>query len=51
MVNPAGIVMVSFCPVCGRDDRYKPFTGKSHFSRCEKCKGELVKLVYVLSEQ
>ena len=40
-----------WCPLCGRDDRYKPFTGGQHYIRGKKCGGIPVKVTYVLKEK
>lgn len=39
-------VTVKVCPVCGRNDRYTPFTGKSHFAKGERCPGQPVAVTY-----
>lgn len=39
MKKPPKIVTILFCDECGRDDRYRAFTGKSHWARDGKCKG------------
>lgn len=37
--HPPNDVSILFCPVCGRDDRYTPFTGKGHFNGGVRCPG------------
>lgn len=34
------------CPICGRHDRYTPFTGRSHFKTGGKCSGTPEEIVY-----
>lgn len=46
-MKPPVTLTMRWCPVCGRDDRFKPFTGKSHFTRGDRCLGKPVVLTYV----
>lgn len=47
MSDPPATVTIKWCPVCGRDDRFQVFTGKSHFARGERCSGQPVAVKYV----
>jgi hypothetical protein len=46
VTKPPVALKLRFCPVCGQDDRYQPFTGKSHFSRGERCEGHPIIVHY-----
>lgn len=41
-------VTLLICPVCGRDDRFRPFTGKRHFNGGEPCEGQPIRWTYRL---
>ena len=43
---PPASISIRFCPVCGRDDRFQPFTGKSHFAMGDRCSGTPVDVLY-----
>lgn len=43
---PPSTLTIKFCPQCGRDDRFMPFTGKSHFTRGLKCPGIPIEITY-----
>lgn len=45
-MEPPPEIAIKWCPVCGRDDRYQIFTGKSHFSGRDRCAGQPVAVVY-----
>jgi hypothetical protein len=49
MRYPAQSISIIWCPVCGRDDRVIPFTGKSHWSAGKKCAGMPVTVVYTMT--
>lgn len=49
--KPPRTLQLSFCPKCGRHDRFQPFTGRAHYSGGEKCTGTPVTVTYVLSTQ
>lgn len=53
MRRPRTIVALLFCSECGRDDRYRVFTGKGHFVRGKRCSGtpRVVKYALVESDQ
>lgn len=44
--SPPSSVTIRFCPICGRNDRYVPFTGKAHFSGGAKCPGAVIAITY-----
>ena len=49
-MKPPETISILWCPKCGRDDRNVPFTGKSHFSRGERCNNDnLYRATYVFS--
>lgn len=48
-MKPPEKLTLLYCPVCGRDDRYQPFTGKRHFAAGIRCNGVLRKLTYTLN--
>jgi hypothetical protein len=37
---------VRVCSLCGRNDRFTPFTGKRHYYLGERCTGTLVRIRY-----
>jgi len=45
--QPPQTITIHWCPVCGRDNRSVPFTGKSHFSGGERCPGSPVLVEYM----
>lgn len=45
---PPAEVSIRWCPVCGRDDRTRPFTGKRHARFGVWCTGVPVKLSYTI---
>lgn len=49
--RPPGRVTLLWCPVCGRDDRYRDLKRGAgrHFSQDGKCSGEPRELEYVVS--
>lgn len=47
--TPPATTTFWWCPVCGRDDRHQPFTGKSHHMQGKRCPGTPVKLRYRLA--
>ena len=48
---PPPLVSLRWCPVCGRDDRCSPFTGKSHWFRGRRCEGQTETVKYGLVRQ
>lgn len=48
MNKPPKAIAMRWCPECGRDDRFTPFTGKSHFMRGERCPGQPIVVKYAL---
>jgi len=48
-ITPPAQTVLSFCPVCGRNDRWAAFTGRTHSAGGKRCPGQPVELTYVLS--
>jgi hypothetical protein len=50
-VRPPGQVSLTWCPVCGRDDRYRELGSGAghHFARGQKCPGAPQEIQYQLS--
>ena len=46
MIKPPEKIVIRFCPDCGRNDRFVPFTGKGHFSAGQRCQGKLILVTY-----
>lgn len=46
--RPPHNIWIMVCPVCGRDDRYRPFVGKAHHWRGKKCPGVPERVDYEL---
>ena len=48
--KPPETISILWCSKCGRDDRFAPFTGKSHFNFRERCSNDnLYQVTYVFS--
>ena len=43
-------IALMFCTTCGRDDRYRPFTGKSHWAKGAKCAGKPLIIYYTRND-
>ena len=48
---PPAVVTIEWCPVCGRNDRYTAFTGKSHFTPYGRCPGHPVVVTYAYKKE
>lgn len=44
--TPPRRIELKFCPVCGRHDRFSPFTGASHYTSGKKCPGKPLVFFY-----
>jgi hypothetical protein len=47
--TPPEHISILFCPVCGRNDQFTPFTGKRHGFGGKWCPGEPVEVQYSLA--
>lgn len=47
---PPQTTRLKWCSVCGRNDRFAPFTGRSHFSKGDRCAGQPETVTYYLAK-